>query len=130
YPTTPLERASFRRPNDKPVTEFQWRVYDYTCRIPKGRVCTYGEVCKALGGGSPRAVGGALRANPFPPTVPCHRVIASTLFIGGFFGKWGIDAAQLTGEEEGGLWKMRVLAEEGVAFDKDGFLADRALVWR
>lgn len=81
-------------------------------------------------------VGGALRSNPFAPTVPCHRVIASTLFIGGFYGKWGVaagDAPVTTnadGEEQGGLRKMRTLAEEGVVFRKDGYLENKALVWR
>lgn len=31
-------------------------------------------------------VGGALRHNPHAPVVPCHRVIASNLKIGGFSG--------------------------------------------
>ncbi|KAF8415326.1 DNA binding methylated-DNA--cysteine S-methyltransferase, partial [Boletus edulis BED1] len=47
--------------------------------IPCGRVTTYGGFCLALGMGSPRSVGSALRHNPFAPFVPCHRVIASNL---------------------------------------------------
>lgn len=56
------------------VTEFQSRVYALLRQIPKGRVSTYAEMAKALAS-SPRAVGGALRVNPFAPEVPCHRII-------------------------------------------------------
>ena len=30
----------------------------------------------------------ALKRNPYAPHVPCHRVIASTLELGGFKGDW------------------------------------------
>ena len=30
----------------------------------------------------------ALRRNPFAPKVPCHRVIAASLELGGFSGQW------------------------------------------
>lgn len=56
------------------VTEFQSRVYALLKQIPKGKVSTYAEMSKALGS-SPRAVGGALRVNPFSPEIPCHRII-------------------------------------------------------
>jgi O-6-methylguanine DNA methyltransferase len=36
-----------------------------------------------------RAVGNALRHNPFAPMVPCHRVLASDGSIGGFAGGTG-----------------------------------------
>ena len=56
------------------VTPYQSRVYTLLKQIPKGKVSTYAEMSKALGS-SPRAVGGALRCNPFAPEVPCHRII-------------------------------------------------------
>lgn len=57
--------------------------------IPKGRVSTYGDLAKALSPPScARAVGQAMRRNPFAPRVPCHRVIASDLRLGGFSGFW------------------------------------------
>ena len=59
------------------VTPFQSRVYALLSQIPPGRVTTYAALSKALNS-SPRAVGGALRSNPFAPRVPCHRCIAST----------------------------------------------------
>jgi O-6-methylguanine DNA methyltransferase len=59
------------------VTEYQERVYAALLQIPEGRITTYAAMSKALES-SPRAVGGALRVNPFAPEVPCHRCIAST----------------------------------------------------
>jgi O-6-methylguanine DNA methyltransferase len=50
------------------------RVYALLCQIPKGKVSSYACLSKALSS-SPRAVGGALRRNPFAPEVPCHRII-------------------------------------------------------
>lgn len=59
------------------VTEYQERVYALLQQIPEGRITTYAAMSKALNS-SPRAVGGALRNNPFAPEIPCHRCIAST----------------------------------------------------
>ena len=73
----------------RPPTAFERRVYEATSAIPRGRVSTYGEVARLLGS-SPRAVGGALRRNPFAPAVPCHRVVAAGgAALGGFSGTWG-----------------------------------------
>ena len=58
------------------VTEYQERVYTLLKQIPEGKVSTYAWLSNALGS-SPRAVGGALRRNPFAPEVPCHRVISA-----------------------------------------------------
>ena len=57
----------------------------------------------------------ALRRNPFAPAVPCHRVIAASLELGGFSGSWGVGCANVQK-------KRRLLAEEGVAFDSAGRL--------
>ncbi len=57
----------------------------------------------------------ALRRNPFAPVVPCHRVIAASLSLGGFSGSWGIGCANVQK-------KKRLLAEEGVQFDDKGRL--------
>ena len=55
--------------------------------IPKGKVSTYGALSLLLKS-SPRAVGQALRRNPYAPQVPCHRVVAASLELGGFSGAW------------------------------------------
>lgn len=85
------------KPNRAP-TEFEKRVYSLCRSIPEGRVATYGEMARALGS-SARAVGGALRKNPFAPVVPCHRVIASDLTLGGFSGVWQAGTPELVRKE-------------------------------
>ena len=72
-------------------TNFQLKVWKYLQGIPKGRVKTYLEVAKAIG--KPRAfraVANAVGKNPYPPKIPCHRVIRSDGSLGGYSGKGGI----------------------------------------
>ncbi|KAI6119251.1 methylated-DNA--cysteine S-met [Pisolithus thermaeus] len=121
YPTDKTRRATFRTKAGKKVTAFQWAVYDFTRKVPRGRVTTYKDVCAAIGQGSPRSVGSALRRNPFAPTVPCHRVIASNHYVGGFFGEWGPSRCSA---------KIHVLSNEGVEFTTDGYLATKSVIWR
>ena len=68
------------------VTDFQERVYALLLQIPSGRVTTYASLARALNT-SPRAVGNALRNNPFAPSVPCHRCVAASGYINGFNGE-------------------------------------------
>ncbi|KAH8920440.1 hypothetical protein BT69DRAFT_1352397 [Atractiella rhizophila] len=84
-------------------SSFSLLVYSLTCSIPVGRVSTYGLFASYIsmkqgknGRGSAQAVGQALRKNPFAPRVPCHRVIASDLFIGGFKGCFGLATSCVT----------------------------------
>ncbi len=59
------------------VTSFERKVYEIlTKNVKRGNVITYGELAE-LAGTSPRAVGGAMKRNPYPIIVPCHRVISS-----------------------------------------------------
>jgi len=46
---------------------------------------SYGEIADILHS-SPRAVGQALKRNPYAPIVPCHRVIHADGRIGGYNG--------------------------------------------
>ncbi len=57
-------------------------VYRVVRQIPCGETRTYAEV-GAQAGTSPRAVGIAMRRNPTPLIVPCHRVVAAH-DIGGY----------------------------------------------
>jgi len=67
------------------LTTFQKKVLELTKKIPKGKVATYGLLAKLLGNEHfSRAVGNALNKNPFPLIIPCHRVIKSNGFVGGF----------------------------------------------
>lgn len=73
----------------RPPTEFQRRVYAVVRRIPKGQVRSYQWVAAKLGNPkAARAVGQALRRNPWPEMVPCHRVIKSDGSLGGY--AWGV----------------------------------------
>lgn len=68
-------------------TPFQQRVWKQLQTIPAGETRNYQEVALQLGT-SPRAIGGACRANPVPIIVPCHRVLAKS-GLGGYDGDWG-----------------------------------------
>jgi len=68
-------------------TTFARRVWRATTRIPYGEVRSYGWLAARLGNpGSARAVGLALSRNPVPILVPCHRVVGSHGWLGGFSG--------------------------------------------
>ncbi|EFY84207.1 hypothetical protein J3458_005246 [Metarhizium acridum] len=95
-------------------TDFEKRVWTALCHIPEGQVTTYGLLSKYLGS-SPRAVGNALRRNPFAPEVPCHRVVATGMTLGGFKGKWPRDGEGITLGE-----KRSLLKGEGIKFDDKG----------
>jgi len=57
-------------------TPFQRLVWRETRRIPRGATATYGEIARAIGRPlAARAVGQAMRRNPAPVLVPCHRVV-------------------------------------------------------
>ena len=67
------------------VSDFQKKVYKVVSTIPLGQVRSYSWVAKKIG--SPRAVravGTALKNNPFAPLVPCHRVVKSDGSLGGY----------------------------------------------
>lgn len=64
-------------------TDFQLRVLKETLKIPLGEVRTYKWLAKKIGRPNAiRAVGSALRKNPYPLFIPCHRVIKSNGDIG------------------------------------------------
>lgn len=102
-------------------SEFDRKVYEFVrSESEPGKVCTYGAVATGIGcPGSARAVGNALKKNPFGPDsgcdpdkiVHCHRVVPKTRMVGGYFGK----------VECGGNAKKRARLEaEGVTFDAGG----------
>tara|TARA_B110001452_G_scaffold204523_1_gene174493 strand:+ start:576 stop:857 length:282 start_codon:yes stop_codon:yes gene_type:complete len=72
-------------------THFQLKVWNYLKTIPKSKVKSYLEVAKAIGKPlAVRAVANAIGKNPYPPEIPCHRVIRSDGSLGGYSGKGGI----------------------------------------
>ncbi len=66
------------------ATPFQKLVFETLNKVPQGYVTTYKEVAKAIGCGSPRAVGQALKRNSVPLFIPCHRVVANDRTLGGY----------------------------------------------
>lgn len=94
------------------------KIYEVVKRIPKGKVATYGQV--ALLAGNPRwsrVVGYALHANPQPGIIPCHRVVNR-------FGEVS-PAFAFGGENE----QIRLLTDEGVAFEIDGRVNLKKYQW-
>ena len=63
-------------------SEFQRRLWDALCEIPRGKTLTYGELARRLGVDA-RAIGQACGDNRLPIVIPCHRVVAAD-GIGGF----------------------------------------------
>ena len=72
----------FSLPLPQSGSAFQQRVWAAIAAIPRGSVCTYGQVARLIGS-APRAVGQACGANFFPLMIPCHRVTAAG-GLGGF----------------------------------------------
>ncbi|KAJ5780621.1 Winged helix-turn-helix transcription repressor DNA-binding [Penicillium paradoxum] len=95
------------------LTPYRRRVYRTLLSVPPGRWTTYSAMATYLGS-SARAVGNAMRSNPFAPEVPCHRVLAANGSLGGYKGEWKVD-----GHKAGGGFceeKRLRLEEEGVVF--------------
>jgi methylated-DNA-[protein]-cysteine S-methyltransferase len=84
------------------LPEFNREVYAIARTIPPGETLSYGDIAKRLGGLQlARDVGQALGRNPFPPIVPCHRVLAAGGKPGGFSARGGTAT------------KLKMLAIEG-----------------
>ncbi len=87
------------------IPEFNARIYAIIRTVPPGETITYGEIAKRLGAADARDVGQAMGRNPFPPIVPCHRVVAAGGKTGGFSARGGVAT------------KLRMLAIEGAQVD-------------
>ena len=84
---------------------FKEQIWQICKQVPKGKVTTYKEIALCLNSKAYRAVGNALKQNPYSPDVPCHRVVASDGGLGGFMGKTRGRAIER---------KIRLLLSEGV----------------
>lgn len=78
--------------DERGIPEFRRQVHALTRAIPPGQTRTYGEIAAALGQpGAARAVGRAEGDNPFPPIVPCHRVMGAGGEPTGFSAPGGVE---------------------------------------
>jgi len=67
------------------LTVFEQSVLRAACLIKPGQTRTYKQISEQIGRpNSQRAVGQALKKNPLPLIIPCHRVICTSGKIGGY----------------------------------------------
>lgn len=90
-----------KKPNIKSLplapigNNFRQAVWAELCKIPYGKVTTYGKIAKEIARQrgltkmSAQAIGGAVGHNPISIIIPCHRVIAQNGSLIGYAG--GID---------------------------------------
>ncbi len=70
--------------------EFERAVLQATRRVPFGATASYSELARRLNRPrAARAVGNALRRNPVPIVVPCHRIVRADGSPGGYGGPQG-----------------------------------------
>jgi len=75
------------------ATDFQKKVWAEIDKIPYGSTVSYKDIAVKIGRpNSARAVANACGQNPYPIIRPCHRVICSNGYIGGYSGPGGVEA--------------------------------------
>ena len=105
------KRRDFELALDLRGTEFQKSCWRQLLEIPYGKTCSYADIARAVG--SPksfRAVGQANHYNPIAIIVPCHRVLASGCYLGGYGGGLAVKAFLL--KLEGAAFKESSEAPE------------------
>lgn len=69
-------------------SDFRRRVLEATAALPYGAITSYAGIARRIGApASVRPVAQALRHNPLPIVIPCHRVIGSAGDLVGYAGK-------------------------------------------
>ena len=103
-PRSPLDNWIVTKEKDTPLYD---RIYAIVRQIPDGKVATYGQIARIVGGCSAQMIGFALAALRPGSDVPWQRVINRqgkiSLRAGGF-----------------GSIQQQLLEEEGVEFDEQG----------
>jgi len=95
---------------------FNEQCYDLLMQIPKGKVTTYKLIAEALNTKAYRAVGNAMKNNPNVLTVPCHRVVNSNGYVGGYVN--GIEK------------KVELLKSEGIDISDNKIVNLRGYLFR
>ena len=87
------------------------KIYEAVCKIPEGKVATYGQIARMAGNPRwSRVVGYALHVNPAPGIIPCHRVVNREGKVAESFAFGG------------GNIQRQMLEQEGVVFETDGHI--------
>jgi methylated-DNA-[protein]-cysteine S-methyltransferase len=81
-------RTAFTLPLAPGGSAFRRKVLQALMAVPYGTTVTYGTLARQVGS-APRAIGGAVGANPLPIVIPCHRVLARN-GPGGYSGADGL----------------------------------------
>ena len=98
--------------------DFDQKVLELTKKIPKGRVTTYKAIANKLGTKAYRAVGNALKKNPYSPKAPCHRVVNSDGNVGGYKG--------IKNSKE----KIKLLRKENIGIKKNKIADLKRFLWK
>lgn len=78
-------RGAKKHPLFEDCTAFEISVYECIMKIPAGQTRSYAWVAERIGKPkATRAVAQALKRNPWPLIIPCHRVVSSDGKIGGY----------------------------------------------
>lgn len=103
------QRRQFDVPLLPQVTPFRARVLEALARVPYGSTCTYADLARAAGcPNACRAVGSAMRTNPLPLFLPCHRVLPAAGGLGNYSAGGSGNKAFL----------LRLEAEQGTLFSE------------
>ena len=81
--------------------DFREKVYNFVKKIPKGKVATYKSIAVAVGQPQASRFVANILAQNFDSKIPCHRVIRSDGFLGGY-------------NRGGSNKKSKMLKQEGV----------------
>ena len=93
------------------------RIYEMVRQIPHGKIATYGQIARLVGGCTPRMVGFSMAALTISTDVPWQRVI-------NYKGK-----ISPHGFGYGSALQRQLLEEEGIVFDLEGKIDFNIFGW-
>ncbi|MBW5397236.1 methylated-DNA--[protein]-cysteine S-methyltransferase [Brachyspira pilosicoli] len=106
-----LKRKIFDIPIAVYGSDFQYKVWKETYKIPFGEIETYSNIAKKISktsGSIFRAVGSAEGKNKIPIIIPCHRVVSKDLKLTGYAG--GIEKKEYLLKLEGfNIDKLKII---------------------
>ncbi|HPC05349.1 MAG TPA: MGMT family protein [Anaerolineaceae bacterium] len=106
--------------NDTPPLPLYQRIYAIVRQIPAGKVATYGQIARIVGGCTPRMVGYAMSATPTGSDIPWQRVINAQGKVSPHGDGFGTEMQRALLMEEG----IAFDSQERVDFDRFGWLPD------